>query len=114
MTRVIESPMIKLVVYVPTTHADVVRAAIGDAGGGAIGNYAHCSFSVRGQGRFLPQDGATPFIGNVGHIETVEEERIEITVSKEKLESVIAAMKAAHPYEEIAFDLYPLCEMMPS
>lgn len=98
----------KLVVYVPLTHADAVRSAIGEAGAGVIGNYTHCSFSVRGVGRFKPEEGATPFIGEVGKLENVEEERIEVTVSEEALERVIAAMKSAHPYEEVAYDVYSL------
>ncbi len=100
----------KLVVYVPLTHADAVRGAIGDAGAGVIGNYTHCSFSVRGVGRFKPEEGATPFIGEVGKLENVEEERIEVTVSEEALERVIAAMKSAHPYEEVAYDVYALVQ----
>jgi hypothetical protein len=112
MTRVIDSMYLKLVVYVPVTHADQVREAMGNAGAGVIGNYTHCSFSVRGQGRFLPQQGAQPFLGAVNMREVVEEERIEVTVAKEKLSDVITAMKKAHPYEEIAYDLYPLCEMI--
>lgn len=98
----------KLVVYVPLTHADVVREAIGSVGGGKIGNYSHCSFSTRGQGKFLPLDGANPHIGTVGTPEIVEEERIEVTVDEEVLDIVIQAMKEAHPYDEIAYDVYKL------
>jgi hypothetical protein len=98
----------KLIVYVPLTHADKVREAIGSAGGGKLGNYSHCSFSSRGQGRFLPLDGANPHIGTVGTPEIVEEERIEITVEEELLLGVIRAMKDAHPYDEIAYDVYKL------
>jgi hypothetical protein len=114
MTRVIESKSVKLVVYVPITHADAVRAAMGDAGAGVIGNYSHCSFSVRGQGRFLPIKGANPHIGAVGQVEIVDEDRIEMTVRIDVLPAVITAMKTAHPYEEIAYDVYPLCEMIAS
>jgi hypothetical protein len=98
----------KLVVTVPLTHADQVRAAIGDAGGGKMGEYSHCSFSSRGKGRFIPLVGANPHIGSVGMPEIVEEERIEITVDEEILHEVIAAMKAVHPYEEVAYDVYTL------
>jgi hypothetical protein len=110
MTRVINSSSVKLVVYVPLTHADQVREAVGLAGAGAIGNYTNCSFSIRGQGRFIPQQGANPFLGNVGVTEIVDEDRIEITVLIDKLPDVLTAMKAVHPYEEIAYDLYPLYE----
>ena len=98
----------KLVVFVPTTHADAVREALGNAGAGKIGNYSFCSFSTKGTGRFLPGEGATPYIGEVGELEQVEEERIEVTVSGDLLEAIIHAMKTAHPYEEVAYDVYKL------
>jgi hypothetical protein len=99
---------VKLVVFVPVTHAERVRLALAEAGAGSIGRYSHCSFSIRGSGRFRPEEGAHPFIGSTGVIETVEEERVEVTVEEAVLPAVIAAMKRAHPYEEVAFDLYPL------
>ncbi len=98
----------KLVVYVPLTHADQVREAMGNAGAGKIGNYSHCSFSSRGEGRFLPLNGANPHIGSVGTPEIVEEERIEVTVDEVVLDNVIHAMKAVHPYDEVAYDVYKL------
>lgn len=98
----------KLVVFVPLTHVDLVRDAIGNAGGGRIGNYSHCSFSTRGVGRFKPEDGAHPHIGEVGTFEEVEEERIEVTVDESVLKDVVEAMKAVHPYDEVVYDVYPL------
>ena len=98
----------KLVVFVPLTHTDIVRQAIGEAGGGKLGKYAFCSFSSRGVGRFLPEEGASPAIGSVGEFEQVEEERIEVTCNVDVVGNVLAAMKRVHPYEEIAYDLYPL------
>ncbi len=102
---------VKLVVFVPTTHAEQVRQALGDAGAGRIGNYTHCSFSTRGVGRFRPGPGARPFVGQVGQLEAVEEERVEVVVERPRLPEVLAAMKRAHPYEEVAFDVYPLLEV---
>ena len=99
---------VKLVVYVPIAAADRVRQAIGRAGAGQIGKYSLCSFSSRGQGRFLPLAGAKPAIGQVGQIEVVEEERIEVTCEEDLLTKVIKAMKDAHPYEEVAYDVYQL------
>ncbi|MBL8639101.1 MAG: hypothetical protein JNK24_01975 [Alphaproteobacteria bacterium] len=99
---------VKLVVYVPVTHTNVVLAAMGDAGAGVIGNYTHCSFVSQGKGQFLPNDKANPFIGKCGILEIVDESRIEVTVFKERLEYVIKAMKSTHPYEEVAFDVYVL------
>ena len=98
----------KLVVYVPLSHADVVREAIGAVGGGRLGNYSSCSFSTKGTGRFKPEEGATPHIGEVGAFESVEEERVEVTVGGEILDETISAMKKAHPYDEIAYDIYLL------
>lgn len=99
---------VKIVVHVPTTHADAVRQAIGDAGGGIIGNYSHCSFSSVGTGRFKPLEGAHPTIGEVGKSEEVEEERVEFVCEKEKAKQVIEAIKKAHPYEEVTIDIFPL------
>lgn len=98
----------KLVVHVPLTHADEVRQAIGEAGGGKIGDYSFCSFSSHGIGRFMPELGANPAIGAVGKLEQVEEERIEVTCDSQIVGNIIAAMKRVHPYEEITYDLYPL------
>lgn len=98
----------KIVVNVPVTHADAVRTAIGKAGGGRIGNYSFCTFSVRGIGRLKPEAGAQPHIGTVGKIEEVEEDRIEVTCNPDVVGKVIAAIKAVHPYEEIAMDVYTL------
>lgn len=90
-----------LVTYVPETHADAVRHAMGEAGAGKVGNYTFCSFSSNGTGRFKPMDGAHPSIGEVGRLEEVAEERIEAVCEKELMEAVAAAIRKAHPYEEV-------------
>jgi hypothetical protein len=100
--------VVKLVVYVPEAHAGAVRQALGEAGAGKVGDYAFCSFSVKGVGRFLPIEGANPRIGEVGKIEEVVEERIETVCYEKDLEAVIDAVKKVHPYEEVAIDVYPL------
>jgi len=105
------SKNVKIVVFAPITDAGKVRRAMGDAGAGVVGNYSHCSFSSVGVGRFLPLKGANPAIGMVGKPEEVQEERIEMVCKREKLESVVAAIKSAHPYEEVALDVYPLEEV---
>ena len=92
----------------PASHTDIVREAMGKAGAGKIGNYTNCSFSSKGIGRFKPEAGANPTIGEVGKLESVEEERIEMMCPKEVLTNVIAAIKRVHPYEEVALDIYPL------
>ncbi len=99
---------VKIVVFVPGTHAAAVREAMGKAGAGKIGNYTYCTFSSKGVGRFRPEQGANPHIGEVGKFEEVEEERIETVCTKESLGVVIKAMKEVHPYDEVAFDVYPL------
>lgn len=101
----------KVVVTVPENEADDLREAIGKAGGGRLGSYAHCSFSVKGTGRFMPVDGANPAIGSVGKLEKVIEERIEITCDGDNLEAVIAAIRGAHSYEEPAIDIYDLVDL---
>lgn len=103
-----DSRNVKIMVFVPETHTDIVREAIGKAGAGKIGNYSYCSFSTRGVGRFKPEDGANPHIGKVGEFEQVIEERIETICSREKLNDVIKAIKEVHPYDEVALDVYPL------
>ncbi len=99
---------LKLVVTVPESHADVVREAMGKAGAGRVGNYAFCSFSSKGTGRFLPLGGAHPAIGSVGKLEHVAEERIEVNCDQELLADVIAAIRSVHPYEEPVIDVYSL------
>lgn len=100
----------KLVVNVPLTHADAVRKALGDAGTGRVGTYSHCSFSVRGQGRFTPLVGANPHIGQIGTPEVVEEEQIQVDVNDADIKPVLTALKAAHPYEEIGYEIYRLLD----
>ncbi len=100
--------MYKLVFTVPLSHADAVREAIGKAGAGKHGNYSFASFSSRGIGRFKPEAGAHPHIGEIGKLAEVEEERMECRVSPELVDGVIAALKRTHPYEVIAYDLIPV------
>ncbi len=100
--------MKKIVVYVPLTHTDSVREAIGNAGGGRLGKYSFCTFSTKGTGRFKPDMDANPHIGTNGKMEAVEEERIEFTVEDDLVSAVVDAIKAAHPYEEVVLDVYQL------
>ena len=99
---------VKIIVFVPKTHADIIRKALGEAGAGKIGRYTYCSYSVNGFGRYIPTKGAKPFLGKVGGHEQVEEERIECVCDRDKAKEAITAMKKVHPYEEVAFDIYPL------
>lgn len=99
---------VKIVVFVPESHADTVREAIGKTGAGKIGNYTYCSFSSKGVGRFNPQQGSDPVIGEIGKLTSVKEERIEVVCDRILLKNVIAAIKKVHPYEEVVLDIYPL------
>lgn len=98
----------KLVVFVPVGYEDKVREALGAAGAGWIGMYSDCSFQLLGTGTFKPLEGADPFIGKKGQLEKVEEYRLETIVPNGLLKQVIDKMLLAHPYEEVAYDLYPL------
>jgi dinuclear metal center YbgI/SA1388 family protein len=103
-----EDRLKKLIVFVPEEHAEELRKALGNAGAGAIGNYSHCSFSGNGEGRFLPGDNTNPHIGQSGKLEAVKEVRIETVFPQSLEKKVIQAMIKAHPYEEVAYDVYAL------
>lgn len=108
LTTVYQEELHKLVVFVPVSHVEKVRTAMTEAGAGHIGNYSHCTFQTQGVGTFLPLAETTPFIGEQGKLEFVEEYRLETIVPASRRSKVIAAMVAAHPYEEIAYDEYTL------
>lgn len=100
--------LVKIIIYVPVTHANKIREALTEADAGKIGNYDSCSFSIRGIGRFRALKGANPFLGKINQIEEVEEERIETICPQKILKKVLTAIKKVHPYEEPAIDIYPL------
>jgi len=104
---------LKLVVFVPSGHEQSVSEALFSAGAGQIGNYGECSFRSRGEGTFRPGQGTTPFIGEVGQREQLEEVRLETIVPTRKLARVLEKMQKAHPYEEVAYDLVPLQNQVP-
>lgn len=100
-----------ITVFVPVDAAAPVRAAMAEAGAGRIGDYEAASFtSAPGEGRFRPLDGATPMIGEVGELSIVEEVRIEAVLPRSRRAAVVAAMLAAHPYEEPAFDVTEMAD----
>ncbi|TYP77991.1 Nif3-like dinuclear metal center hexameric protein [Paenibacillus methanolicus] len=98
----------KLVVFVPQDHHEQVLQALWKAGAGEIGNYSCCSFNIEGTGTFVPGDGTDPFIGEQGTLARVAEMRIETIVPQSVQKRVVQAMLKAHPYEEVAYDLYPM------
>jgi dinuclear metal center YbgI/SA1388 family protein len=101
-------PWYKLAVFVPTDYEDRVRQALGDAGLGVIGRYSHCSFASPGQGTYRPLPGAQPFQGEVGQLARAQESRLEILAPESLLPAALARLKETHPYEEVAYDLYPV------
>jgi len=98
----------KWVIFVPPENAEALRAAVFAAGAGQIGDYSGCSWSVSGTGQFLPGEGASPAIGSVGAVERVVEDRVEVIAPARARREVLSAMRAAHPYEEPAFDIFAL------
>ncbi|WP_256760205.1 Nif3-like dinuclear metal center hexameric protein [Cohnella sp. WQ 127256] len=100
--------LFKLVVFIPETHHEIVRNAMFSAGAGWIGNYSHCSFNIEGTGTFLPREGSDPFIGKQGKLTETREIRLETIVPLSARKKVISAMLKAHPYEEVAYDLYSM------
>lgn len=104
----------KVVVFVPKTHHEQVLQAMAAIGAGWIGNYSHCTFNVEGIGTFMPMEGTNPFIGKEGKLEKVEEIRIETIVPAALQNRVVKAMMKAHPYEEVAYDIYPVEQTGPS
>ena len=103
-----KNTLMKLMVFVPESHAEKVRNALFDAGGGKIGNYSECSFSTKGTGAFKPGERTNPFLGEQGKREVVNEEKVEVIFPAYLREKLVNAMKAAHPYEEVAHDLIAL------
>jgi hypothetical protein len=101
----------KLVWFVPREALEETRNAVFAAGAGRIGRYERCSWYTAGTGTFLAGEGSDPSVGHVGHEERVNELRVETVVPIERTAEVVAALRDAHPYEEVAFELYPLIEL---
>ena len=103
----------KLVVFVPPDALEAVRDALFAAGAGRIGDYERCSWYAEGTGTFLAGAGADPAIGEVGREERVSELRVETVVPADRAVDAVRALLAAHPYEEVAYELYPLVDAAP-
>ena len=101
----------KWVIFVPPENSEVLRRALFTAGAGTIGDYSQCSWSVTGAGQFLPGLGASPAIGSPGRVERVAEDRVEVIAPARLRGRVQTAMRAAHPYEEPAFDVFSLASL---
>ncbi len=105
---------VKFTVFVPHSHIEAVIEAIHRGGGGWIGNYSHCTFRASGTGTYVPEAGANPYQGSVGKFEEAEEVRLEAVVPKVAVGRVVREVLAVHPYEEVAYDVYPLLEAGPT
>ena len=103
--------MYKLAFFVPASHVEVVKAAVFAAGGGRIGAYDHCAWQTLGQGQFRPLDGSQPYLGQTGQVEVVEEWKVELVVADELIAQVVAALKASHPYETPAYEVWRLVDI---
>jgi dinuclear metal center YbgI/SA1388 family protein len=108
-----ESTLCKLVCWVPVAHVEEVRSALWGAGAGNIGKYSECSFAVEGMGTFKGGEGAEPWVGELGVRHSEKEVRLEVILPVNKSRVAVAAMVAAHPYEEVAYDLVPLANVQP-
>ncbi len=103
--------MFKICFFVPLEHAEKVKSAMFNAGGGKIGQYECCSFETLGIGQFRPLKGANPFLGRVGEVEKVSELKVEMVCDDHVLKAVVKAMKENHPYEMPAYDIIRLEEL---
>jgi dinuclear metal center YbgI/SA1388 family protein len=109
-TELREGETLKLVTFVPPEAVEPVLDAVADAGAGRIGDYERCSFRVRGTGTFRPGAAADPYSGTVGEDAAEDEYRLEVELPRGRAGAVVAALVAAHPYEEVAYDLVPLVD----
>ncbi len=98
--------MYRVNVYIPSSHLEIVKTAMFDAGAGRIGNYDQCCWQVKGEGQFRPLVGSDAFIGQQDKIEKAAEYKVEMVCAASHMKSVLNAMLAAHPFEEVAYDVY--------
>ena len=110
MVSVAEDRLLKLVTYIPEDHVETIRAALCKAGAGVIGKYTDCSFRIAGTGTFRGDDTTKPYLGKAGRFEEVKEWRLEVLVPESRHGAVLQALRESHPYQEPAYDLYPLLE----
>ena len=98
----------KLMTYVPSEHIEPVRSALFIAGAGNIGKYSDCSFNAEGYGTFIASPDANPYVGEKGELHREPEVKVEVIFSSYQERAIVSALKQAHPYEEVAYDIYPL------
>jgi len=103
-----EKSLMKLVTFVPSSHAESVRASLFGAGAGNIGNYDSCSYNLSGEGTFRAGNGTNPYVGEKGQLHVEPEIRIEVILPAFRQKEIVSALLAVHPYEEPAYDFYSL------
>ena len=103
--------MYKLAFFVPVDEAENVKEALFKSGAGRLGDYEACCFQTRGSGQFRPLDGADPHIGKIGELERVDELKVELVCADDLIHAAVAALKAAHPYEEPAYEAWKLADL---
>lgn len=103
--------MYKLCFFVPWTHLESVKTALFEVGAGRVGDYDCCSWQTLGQGQFRPLEKSQPFIGEAGVIEQVSEYRVEMVCDDPLIRRAVARLKEAHPYEEVAYDVWRLDDL---
>jgi dinuclear metal center YbgI/SA1388 family protein len=109
-----KNSLLKLVFFVPSEHAEIVRKSVFEAGAGVIGNYDYCSFNVEGEGSFRASENTNPFVGEKGKVHFEKEIRVETIIPAILSDQIVAALLKAHPYEEVAYDLIPVTNKYPS
>ena len=105
-------PEFKLEIFLPSTHVDVLRAALAEAGAGRVGDYDQCCSVMNVRGYWRPLEGASPYQGRVGQIEEGEECKVEVNCPRERLKDVLVAVRRVHPYEEPVINVIPLANFL--
>ncbi|AEQ61051.1 hypothetical protein [Acanthamoeba polyphaga mimivirus] len=109
--KLVLSDNIKIVIFVPETHVDIIIEALGKAGAGCIGCYDYCSFATKGIGRYRSLEGSSPTIGNINEFTSCEEIKIEIICPRNKVAQIIRITQKVRPYETMGYDLYPMLNL---
>lgn len=109
--ELVPSKNVKIVIFTPETHADIVRETMGKFGAGKIGDYDCCSFTLKGVARWRANENANPSVGEIGKFASSEEARIESICPIDLLEKMLSEVRKVHPYEEMGYDIYPLLDI---
>lgn len=98
--------MYKMCYFVPESHLEITKTALFESGAGRVGDYDCCAWQCKGQGQFRPLDGSSPYLGQTGEVEQVEEFRVELVCRDEVIRAAVQALKTSHPYEEPAYEVF--------